>query len=428
MTTTFSFVYLSYIEVYTSPIEDEILKNGIMKIHSYSLFTTSVHLGAAIGSLIAGPVSELLGIKTSLIVFSQLGTLGAIFLVLAHDVGSMVVGRILIGLYTSICQSCVPVYNAEVSTGSMRIIFGAILGLAIRFGILLSFFLGIWIGYRWLAVIYILMVVFTNLNLVFIPESPKWLRDRGWNKKADQACEYFYNSSQEGLLRSETASNSKNEVSTQKIKFSKRITDYLIWPVIRPLLVCSSVQLFKSLSCHEYLVVYSAHTLDTAVSINPRVAAFFYPISLVIGSTLFLWIIHKVHWKRLLLVTTLVQILANGLLSLTLYLSIQIFHCTNNTQDIILCQILQFTPIVLIGIYGFSFSIGCGSISWWLYGQILHSKYTSVSAGIVNSVLYIAALTDQIIGPVVVEYFGVQTLFLIYAIKCIIAIIIQFFY
>ena len=45
----------------------------------------------------------------------------------------------------------------------------------LRFGMLLSNFLGIWVGYRWLAVIYIVMVVFMNLNCVYLPEKPKWL-------------------------------------------------------------------------------------------------------------------------------------------------------------------------------------------------------------------------------------------------------------
>ena len=116
-----------------------------------------------------------------------MGTLGAMLLVYAHDDVSMIIARIIIGIYNSVCISCVPVYNAQVSPESMKLFYGGVLGLAIRLGMFISYALGIWIGYRWLAVIYLMMVVFMNLNLVFLPESPQWLRNNGWNKKAEQA-------------------------------------------------------------------------------------------------------------------------------------------------------------------------------------------------------------------------------------------------
>ena len=45
-------------DAYTSPIEDAILNTGIMNINTYSLFASSVSIGAGIGSLIAGPINE----------------------------------------------------------------------------------------------------------------------------------------------------------------------------------------------------------------------------------------------------------------------------------------------------------------------------------------------------------------------------------
>ena len=434
MITTIGFVHYCYMDAYTSPIEDAILNTGIMNINTYSLFASSLYIGAGIGSLIAGPINEWLGIKTSLIIFSQLGTLGGMLLVLAYDSVSMTAARFIIGIYTSICIAGVPLYNAEVSPESTRKFYGGILGLAVRVGLLLSYFLGIWIGHRWLAVIYMMMVVFMSLNLVFLPESPKWLRNKGWNEKADKANEYFHDSPQESspLITNESGIDTENEIPvitvTQSASLLENISSYFIWPVIRPLLVCGSIQVFKSLSGNDYLSVYSAHTLAKAVSINPRIASFFYPISLVIGSVIYLCIIHKVKWKRLLMVTTFLQLLANGMLSLAIYLSTQKYHCINNTDNIILCQILELIPILLIGMYGLSFSMGWGSLIWWLYGHILHSKYTGVSAGIVNFFLYSAAAASQLIGPIIADNLGEHILFLNFTVVLLIGFIIQLLY
>ena len=98
--------------------------------------------------------------------------------------------------------------------------------------------------------------------------------------------------------------------------------------------------------------------------------------------------------------TTFAQALSNGLLGLTMYLSIQKFNCAHSTQNSNFCEVLQFVPLLLVAIYGFSFSIGWDSISWWLYGQILHPHCTRLSAGIIS----------------LIPYFGAYVLFIFYSV------------
>ena len=109
-------------DAYSSPIEDTILKEGRMSISVYFLFAASLLIGAGIGSLVEGPINEFLGVKTSLLIFSQLGNVGTMLLVLAYDSISMIVGRLLIGLYTS-----------QVATDSTRNFYGGMLGFSMRF-------------------------------------------------------------------------------------------------------------------------------------------------------------------------------------------------------------------------------------------------------------------------------------------------------
>ena len=149
---------------------------------------------------------------------------------------------------------------------------------------LLSNFLGIWLGFRWFAVVYIAMLVFMNLNLVFLPESPKWLRRKGWNKKADEACEYFHNypNCETPLISDEIIGtsledpeneisetiNNQNQIQESKLpksqisKLQESISIFFTWPIIRPLLLCLSVQVFKSLTGYDYFLVY---TVDFAL-------------------------------------------------------------------------------------------------------------------------------------------------------------------
>ena len=398
-----------------------------MTITEFSLFTSSIFIGALAGSLVTGPVSEWLGSKTSTIIVSQLATLGGMLLVWAHDSTTMIFARIIIGFYIAFVGSSLPVYNAEISPASTRGFYGSLIGISLRVGAMLSYLLGIWLGYRWLAAVYVVIVVIVNLNFVFLPESPKWLRKKGYTEKANLASSYFHDCSQEiSPLIGEEVSDTTSEIECHTL--SQRIRSYFVWPIMRPLLVCISVHFFKSISTHEYLLVYSAHTLDNAVSIDSRVAALFYPTFLIIGSLVFIWIIHRVHWKKLIIITNIIQIMTNGMFSLVLYLSIYRLDCAHNTQDINSCKILQITPLLLIAVYGLSYSIGMGSIAWWLFGQILHPHYTRVSTGVITVLSFFNISINQIIGSLIAEKFGSYILFMIYTVVCVIALITQLFY
>ena len=93
MITTVGFLSLMYIESYTSPIQDEILERGLLTINTYPIFVSSINVGGLIGSIIAGPISEWLGMKTTLITFSHLGAIGGMLLVWGNDGVTMTLAR-----------------------------------------------------------------------------------------------------------------------------------------------------------------------------------------------------------------------------------------------------------------------------------------------------------------------------------------------
>ena len=430
MITTIGFLSLMYIESYTSPIQDEILERGILTINTYPIFVSAINVGGLVGSITAGPISEWLGVKASLITFSHLGAIGGMLLVWGNDGVTMTLARGMIGVYSSFILCCVPVYNIEVASKAPWRFYGGVLALSIRMGVFLSYLFGIWLGYRWLALIYLVMILFMNLNLVFLPESPRWLRKMGWEERAEKASKYYFdfNGEETALLPSKKQeSDSRKEIDTKDLTLSQNISSYLTWPVIRPLLVCCSMACFKTFCSNEYLFTYSAHTLVEAVRIDSRIAAIFYPISLVPTALLFLLIIHKVRWKKLLILGTILQAVSNMLLSATFYLSVQHLSCAQQTGDSF-CEVLLYAPLPLISLYGFSYTIGLGSIFWWLYAKLLHSHHIKISTAIVTFTYFSSCILNQLISPLIVEYCGAYVIFLIYAGVCFVAIPIQLFY
>ena len=87
------------------------------------------------------------------------------------------------------------------------------------------------------------MVVLVNMNFVFLHDSPKWLRTKGFTRKADLASEYFHDSSpllhstQDDEIQITNSTSELNDSNLSQKKFS-----YFTWPILRPLLVCTSSQ------------------------------------------------------------------------------------------------------------------------------------------------------------------------------------------
>ena len=424
--TAVSFVSSIYIDAYSSPIQDTLITEGVVSRSIYPIFASNTFFGALIGSLIAGPLSEWLGIKSVFILFCPLSIIGSFLLILAINPVSMVLGRGLIGVYCGTCLACSPVYNAEICPPHLRQVYGSIYNIAIGIGFTLCYLLGIWFGYRWLAFVYLLMTTFMVVNLLFLPESPKWLANKGLYKSARKAREYFYTSNETIPLNSVAINHITSYNSfVYKPSLRRQISTYLTWPVIRPLLVCSSVQLFKCSSGYTFLLAYSSHTLETGGKLDPNVVSLFSPLFLLAGSIVFIFVIRRVNWKWLLLITTISQIICNALLGVSLHL----YTTSYNSPDYPAIHItLQYAPIVLTSCFEFSMALGWGSISWYLYGELLHSHFTRVSAGIVTFVCYTTACLNQLIGPMIVSVYGTHSVFYGYSIMCLVGLGFQYFY
>ena len=421
MITMLGLVSTLFIQAYTSPIEDSILREGILTEKTFDIFVTASFIGAAISSLLVAPISEYLGIKSTLILFSPFAIIGGVSLVIANDSVIMILGRFLVGMYIGIPTSLVQIYVSEISPPAMKRVYGSLLSSSLRFGTLFCYLLGIWLNYRWLACVYILMIVVMISNLLLLPESPRWLDKKGWTERANLAREYY-----QLFEELDDDDNTTSQVNEQTLQSD--VSRFLSWSILRPLLVCTTTRIYANISGHLLLVSYSAHILENGLNVDPTFVIFIYPLSQMIGCIMFIFFIRKIPWKWLLMVTTFVQMLCMGLLGLLFYLSIDKYNCSDMLVSNILCQFLQISPLPLVCIFGLSFSLGWGSIAWWLYGEIMNPHYIRLSAGLSTFASYFFEVCNQLIAPIIVEYFGAEVAFFISCIICLTALPIQWWY
>lgn len=159
------------------------------------LVTSSLLVGAAFGAAIGGWLSDRLGRKRAMLVIAVvffIGTLGCVF---APGLGIMLPSRFILGMAVGAASVTVPVYLAELAPTERR---GALSGrneLAIVFGQLLAFTINAIIFNVWgehdhvwriMLAICAIPAVMLFVGMLFQPESPRWLIDKG---RVDEALD-----------------------------------------------------------------------------------------------------------------------------------------------------------------------------------------------------------------------------------------------
>ena len=135
--------------------------------------------------------SQTINTKSLLIASTVPGCIGWLTAVIANDVYTMLIGRFLLGVQTSVLF-LTSVYLGDTAVPKRRRYYCSGVSLAMRFGIVLIYALGIWVPFRWLAVIAIVFEVIFVCLMLLNPISPVWLMQQGLENRAKECLEYLH--------------------------------------------------------------------------------------------------------------------------------------------------------------------------------------------------------------------------------------------
>jgi SP family galactose:H+ symporter-like MFS transporter len=144
---------------------------------------SAMMLGAALGAAAAGYLSGHLGRKRSLILGAVLFVVGSLVCGFAWSPGSLIVGRVVLGLAIGIASFTAPLYLAEVAPEYIRGAMVSLYQLMITIGILVAFLSDTAFSYsgnwRWMLGVIAVPGALFLVGLFALPESPRWLLMRG---------------------------------------------------------------------------------------------------------------------------------------------------------------------------------------------------------------------------------------------------------
>ena len=154
---------------------------------------SSLMFAAAVGALIGGKISDAIGRRKTIIVLAVMFFVGVLFVVFSPGFAILVTGRIILGLAVGGASTVVPVYLAELAPYEIR---GSITGrneLAIVLGQFAAFVVNAILGntlghvdgvWRIMFGICALPAVALFVGMLRMPESPRWLVEKGRDDEA----------------------------------------------------------------------------------------------------------------------------------------------------------------------------------------------------------------------------------------------------
>ena len=156
------------------------------------LVTSAGLVGAILGALFCGKITDILGRKVVILASAVIFTIGALWSGFAPSIEQLIIARLFLGIAIGVSSFAVPLYIAEISPANKR-------------GSLVSMF-------QLMITIGVVPALILLIGMAFMPESPRWLISRGRDEEGksvlariegNEAMEDSYKTIKNELIKSE---------------------------------------------------------------------------------------------------------------------------------------------------------------------------------------------------------------------------------
>ncbi|WP_040000836.1 MFS transporter, partial [Gluconobacter thailandicus] len=151
------------------------------------IVTSAIILGALLGCLGAGGISDRFGRRRTVMIAAALFVVGTVLAAAAQSVAVLIGSRLILGLAIGAASQIVPIYIAEISPPNRRGRLVVGFQLAVVSGVTISFLTGYFLrdsSWRIMFGIGMLPALILFIGMAFLPNSPRWLALKGRTDEA----------------------------------------------------------------------------------------------------------------------------------------------------------------------------------------------------------------------------------------------------
>ena len=370
----------------------------------------AVLLGALVGAIFSGRLTDLFGRKKLLIAVACIFILGSIATALAPSILTLIGGRIIVGLAIGIASYTAPLYISEISPHNQRGALVALNQLAVTLGILLSYIVDYSFayheGWRWMLGLGALPGIFLFIGMLYLPDSPRWLLSKGMLHEARSVLQKIRGAKAEiGKEFQAIKKTLQEERSDWTFVFSHRV---------RPVLwIGFGLAFIQQVTGINTILYYAPSILQMAgfgSSATSILATMGIGAILVLVTVISLPLIDFVGRRPLLII---------GLIGMAISLGFLAFLFREGNQIALSMHSLALVSMLL---YIACFSFSLGPIMWLMIAEIYPLKVRGVGASLATCMNWMSNLLVTVTFLKLVELLGASGTFALYMLFSILSI------
>lgn len=371
-------------------------------------------IGAMIGCLIAGWLSDLWGRKPVMLLAGFGFTISSLVLAIAPSVQILIVGRILSGLSIGLASTIVPLYISEVAPANIRGTLVSANQLAFAIGMTAVYIVNatianthteIWNilhGWRFMfgsgMVPAILFFVLTPM----IPESPRFLFQKGQSQKALNVLKKM-NGSEEAAVEAQTIQESLSH--EKKALLRELFAPGVKFALLIALLASAFQQLTGTIAVGYYApIIFQKTGIGTNAALIETIGI---GIIKIIFVAIFMVYIDKIGRKKLL--TWGGFAMAGSLIFLALIFSIGKFNTIMNI--LIVLGILAHTAF---------YELSWGGGAWVIVSEVFPTAIRGRAQSLCSLTVFLASYFVSQGFPMMLNGIGGTWTFIVFAVFCIV--------
>ncbi|GHA64980.1 major myo-inositol transporter IolT [Streptomyces tauricus] len=381
------------------------------------MVTSSLLLGAALGAVIGGRLSDARGRRRNILLLAVLFFIGALGCTLAPTTAVMVVARFVLGLAVGGASVTVPVYLAEISPAERR---GALVTrneLMIVSGQLLAFTSnaiiadvggesgGVW---RYMLVIATIPAVVLWFGMLVMPESPRWLASKGRFNEAFEVLKQVRSQQQ--------AEAELSEVSTLAVKDDQAKLggwhDMRSTPWVRRLMFIGfGIAIVQQITGVNTIMYYGTQILTDAgfAADSALTANIANGVISVLATFVGIWLLGRVNRRPMLM--------AGQIGTTSALLMIGIFSLALPSGDGRAYAVLAMTVTFL------AFQQGAISpVTWLMLSEIFPMRMRAFGMGVAAVVLWLTNFAIGLVFPSLVSGIGISATFFLFVVAGVFSI------
>ncbi len=445
----------------------------------------SITLTAALGMVIAGPLSDSLGRRRILKYAAVLFAISAVGSALATSFFTLIIARLIGGLAVGAALILAPVYIAEVAPPEKRGQLVSFNQLNIVIGVTVAFFTNYLIlqlgqsdsswavsmgfakwNWRWMLGLEAVPAVLYYLGLYMVPRSPRWLLMKGKHDMAVQVLNRL-TTDEDALVQIKAVEKS---IAADKNKKKVRLSEIFAPTMRKVIIIGLLVAIFQQIVGINAVLFYAPMIFEqTGIGTDASfIQAILVGLTNLVFTIVAMATIDRLGRKPILIlgmagIAVFLFVLSYGFHSASYTLSDEAI--SNLSQEINLDQVnglanitfdsdLDFkealvsvlgestaskyeseliteatdmnTTLILLGILGFvaSYAFSIGPVMWVLFSELFPNRTRGLAISFVGLINLAVAFVVQLIFPWELAVFGSATTFLIFGFFAVIGFVL----